>query len=80
MVGKVTRWTVSVSEETDSNLRTHLAQRGMKKGDFSRFIEDAVKWRLLDLSLADARTGFEDMPIDEPNDLIKEAIADTRKH
>ena len=33
-----TRWTVSVSKKTDTAVRSFLAQRGMKKGDFSQFI------------------------------------------
>ncbi|OYW00093.1 MAG: hypothetical protein B7Z58_16655, partial [Acidiphilium sp. 37-64-53] len=50
-----TRWTVSVSKETDITVRSFLAQRGMKKGDLSKFIEEAVKWRVLDQTMADVR-------------------------
>lgn len=38
-----TRWTVSVSKSTDISVRSFLAQRGIKKGDLSKFIEEAVK-------------------------------------
>ena len=38
------RWIVSVSRDTDIAVRSFLARRGMKKGDLSKFIEDAVKW------------------------------------
>jgi hypothetical protein len=79
-MGEVTRWTVNVAPETDIEVRTYLAQRGMKKGDLSRFIEDAVKWRLLDLTLLEARSGFEDLSPDGMDSLIDEALADTRKH
>ena len=58
----ITRWTVSVSRQTDMSLRTFLAQRGMKKSDPSKFIEAAIKWRLLDQTMAEARAGFSDMP------------------
>lgn len=44
-MGGATRWTVNVAPETDIDVRTYLAQRGMKKGDLSRFIEESVKWR-----------------------------------
>ena len=30
----MTRWTVSVSKDTDISVRSFLVQRGMKKGDF----------------------------------------------
>src|SRR6185437_9620675 len=42
------RWTVRVSKETDVAVRTFLAQRGMKKGDLAKFVEEAVRWRVLD--------------------------------
>jgi Ribbon-helix-helix domain len=42
------RWNIVVSEETDLSLRRHLGARGMRKGDLSKFIEEAVRWRLLD--------------------------------
>ena len=47
MPDDTTRWTVSVSRDTDITVRSFLAQRGMKKGDLSKFIEEAVKWRVL---------------------------------
>lgn len=76
----VTRWTVNVAAETDIEVRTYLAQRGMKKGDLSRFIEDSVKWRLLDLTLAEARSKFDDMPVDDLENLIGEAVAEARQN
>lgn len=78
-MGDVTRWTVNVAPETDIEVRTYLAQRGMKKGDLSKFIEESVKWRLLDLTLAEVRTGFDDLSVDELDSLIGEAVADARK-
>jgi hypothetical protein len=42
------RWNIVVSEETDLSLRRHLGAHGMRKGDLSKFIEEAVRWRLLD--------------------------------
>jgi len=39
-------WTIKVSKETDLSLRTFLGAQGMKKGDLSNFVEDAVRWRI----------------------------------
>ena len=61
MPDDTTRWTVSVSKETDMTVRSLLARRGMKKGDLSKFIEDAVKWRVLDQTIAEARSKFADL-------------------
>lgn len=74
-----TRWTVSVSKETDVTVRSFLAQRGLKKGDLSKFIEEAVKWRVLDQTIAEARSKFADMPPEELEAAIDEAVAAARK-
>ncbi len=74
-----TRWTVSVSRETDIAVRSFLAQRGLKKGDLSKFIEEAVKWRVLDQTIAEARSKFADLPAAELEAAIDEAVAAARK-
>ena len=78
MADDTTRWTASVSKETDIEVRSFLAQRGMKKGDLSRFIEEAVKWRVFDLTMTEARGKFSDMPVEEAEALIAEAVTATR--
>lgn len=42
----MTRWSLIVSDQTDQRLRAFLGQQGAKKGDLSRFVEQAVE-RLL---------------------------------
>ncbi len=74
-----TRWTVSVSRDTDIAVRSFLAQHGMKKGDLSKFIEEAVKWRVLDQTMAEARDKFADMPPDDVETMVNEAVAAVRK-
>jgi hypothetical protein len=69
-----TRWTVSVSKDTDVAVRTFLAQRGMKKGDLSKFIEEAVRWRVLDQTIAEARAKFADLSPEALDSLIEEAV------
>jgi hypothetical protein len=74
-----TRWTVSVSKATDISVRSFLAHRGMKKGDLSKFIEDAVKWRVLDQTMTEARAKFADLTPDALDALLQEAVTATRK-
>jgi hypothetical protein len=50
------RWTVTVSRETDTALHSYLAQRGMKKDDISKFVEEAVRWRVLDRAVSEVKT------------------------
>jgi hypothetical protein len=74
-----TRWTVSVSKDTDIAVRSFLAPRGLKKGDLSKFIEDAVKWRVLDQTMAKARGKFADLSPEALDSLTDEAVTATRK-
>jgi hypothetical protein len=68
-----TRWTVSVPKETDIALRCFLAERGMKKGDMSKFIVDAVKWRVFEQTAAEIREKFSDVPPEELQNIVDEA-------
>ena len=62
-----------MSRKTNVTVRRFLAQRGMKKGNLSKFIEDAVKWRVLDQTMAEARAGFTNVPFDAVEALVDEA-------
>ena len=73
------RWAVSVSKETDIAVRSFLAQRGTKKGDLSKFIEDAVKWRVLEQTMAEAPGAFTDLAPDALDALLDEAVTAARQ-
>ena len=47
----MTRWHLSIPEQTDRAVRTYLARTGGKKGDLSRFVDEAVRRRMLDLTV-----------------------------
>ena len=44
-----------MSKSTDRSLRSHLAQKGLKKGDLSKFIEEAVRWRVFHQTVEDVK-------------------------
>ncbi len=73
-----TRWTVSVSKETDVAVRNYFAERGIDRGDLSRFVEDAVKWRVLDQTLGEVREKFADLAPQALDELLEEAVAAAR--
>lgn len=73
-----TRWNLVISEQTNIAVRTFLAQRGFKKGDLSSFVEEAVRWRVFDQTLTQAREGFEPLLADEAQNLLEEALAQVR--
>ena len=72
------RWTIKVSAETDRSLRTFLAQRGLKKGSLSAFVEEAVEERLYRLMVEEIQARNADLPEDELEDLVEEAVRWTR--
>ena len=73
-----TRWTVKVSKETDVALRTFLAQSGLRKGDLSKFIEEAVRWRVLDRTASGVRERVGRMDPGALRALIDDAVARVR--
>ena len=40
------RWSLKVSRETDEALRVYLGQTGGRKGDLSKFVQEAVRAKL----------------------------------
>ena len=59
---EITRLTIVWSKGTDLALRSHLGRQGRKKGALSKFVEDAVKWRLFDQTVNQAREAFASVP------------------
>ena len=56
MTNANTRWSVVVSRNTDIELRQFLAsQGGGHKGDLSRFVEEAVRNRILNAAAMEAK-------------------------
>ncbi len=47
----MTRWNLVIPEKTDRAVRIFLARTGGKKGDLSRFVDESVRRRVLDLTV-----------------------------
>ena len=73
------RWSVKVSKETDLTLRTYLGSQGMKKGDLSKFIEEAVRWRVFHRTVQDIKGRNADTDSDELQSLVDEAVQSVRR-
>lgn len=74
----MTRWNLSIPEETDRAVRTYLARNGGKKGDLSRFVDEAVRQRVLDLTVVQVKernAGFDQQTL---LDLIDREVAAAR--
>lgn len=69
------RWNIAVSPDTDQAVRLFLAsQDGNRKGDLSRFIEEAVRAHILELSAEQAKAANANLTEDELADSVAEAI------
>jgi hypothetical protein len=75
---QTTRLTITWSKDADHALRTFLGAQGMKKGDLSKFIEEAVRWRIFHQTVREARAAFSDVSPDELQKMIDEAVEEVR--
>lgn len=72
------RWNIKVSKEIDLTLRTYLGAQGMKKGDLSKFIEDAVRWRIFNRTVQGIKSRNADADPDELQAIIDGAVREAR--
>lgn len=72
------RWTVKISREADISVRSYLARKGMKKGDLSKFIEEAVRWRVFDQTVAETKASNAGMRAADIESAIDEALCAVR--
>jgi hypothetical protein len=72
------RWTVMVSKETDTAVRSYLAEHGGRKGDLSKFIERAVQKEVLRATMHDIQERNADLNGEEVQALIDDACAAVR--
>ena len=70
----MTRWNLSISDETDRVVRTFLARSGGRQDDLSRFVDDAVRRRVLDLTVRDVKDRNVRYDQQDLLDLIEEEV------
>lgn len=69
------RWNLAVSADTDQALRLFLAsQGGGRKGDLSRFVEEAVRAHILELTAEQAKAANAEINVDDLSALVDEAL------
>ena len=78
MEEQAVRWNIKVSKETDLTLRTFLGAQGMKKGDLSKFIEEAVRWRVFHRTVQDIKARNADADPDELQRMVDDAVREVR--
>ena len=68
------RWSLVVSKDTDIALRTFLAQQGLRKGDLSKFVEEAVRWRVLEMAVSETKAKNQGVSAKDLENAIDEAV------
>jgi len=76
MVTGTTRWNLVVSKKIDTGLRQFLAaQGGGKKGDISRFVEEAVNKHIFDRAAQAVKQANANVNPDVLDAAIEESLA-----
>jgi hypothetical protein len=73
-----TRLTITWSKRADLALRSYLGSQGMKKGDLSKFIEEAVRWRIFHQTIQHTRGAFADVSPKELQKMIDQGVDEVR--
>lgn len=73
------RWSLTVSRDTDIALRTLLASRGGRKGDLSKFIEEAVNREVVRETVRDIQAQNADLDEAAIEELLEEELPAARK-
>ncbi len=70
----MTRWNLSIQDETDRKVRVFLARKGLKKGDLSSFVDDAVRGEVLRRTVLEVHDQNADLSAQAAMDLANEAL------
>jgi hypothetical protein len=77
-MGELSRVTVMMSRETEGAMRSFLAERGGRKGDLSRFVEQAVNNELLRVTIREIQEQNAHLPAARVQAMIDAACAESR--
>ena len=70
----MTRWNLSIPDDTDCLVRTFLARSGLKKGDLAKFVDAAVRRQVFDLTVKEIKERNASADQETLLDLIDEAV------
>jgi len=79
MATETIRWNLVVSAETDKSLRQHLAENGGRKGDLSKFVEEAVQKRIFEMTVQGIKEQNSSKSEEQINELVEASLAWARQ-
>lgn len=68
------KWNLSIPDETDRLVRSHLARNGMKKGDLSALVNEAVRSAVIRKMAAQIREEFPEADDAELESALQSAV------
>ena len=68
------RWSIIIPEETDKMVRDFLARSGSKKGSLSRFVNEAVRRRVFDLTVQQVKDRNAGYDVQEILELVDDEV------
>jgi len=74
----MTKWHLSIPDDVDRSVRSYLAGRGLKKGDLSAFVAQAVSREVLWLTVDDIRAQNADLSAEEVQTIVDRAVEAVR--
>jgi hypothetical protein len=77
-MAETVHWSLEISKEADVSLRSYFALHGLRDSDLSKFVEGAIRWRILDKTVAEATAANAGVPAEEIEDAIDEALQAVR--
>ncbi len=80
LMSDAARWNLIVSRATDDALRQFLASQGRgRKGELSRFVEEAVQARIFELTAEQAKQQNAHLSAEEITEIVDEALGWARR-
>jgi len=73
-MGTTMRWQIHIPEETNRKVRTYLARTGGKKGDLSKFVDEAVRGEVLRRTIREIQEQNTDLTEQQAAQLADEAV------
>lgn len=75
------RWNIAVSPDTDQSVRMFLASQGAgRKGDLSRFIEEAVRTYIFERAVEQAKAVNANVSESDLTAIVAESVQWAREH
>jgi len=74
----MSQWNVTIPDQTDRLVRSHLERRGLKEGDLSQFVDVALRRAVFWETVDAAHERNREVPAQEIDEAVNRAVDETR--